>query len=98
MTDFIIEDLLDNEFSLTAPDAVERSTGWRDCYCIDLSTGSVEFFDAEQNERFPVSPVRDLDVAIRNLEDAIADESRGDDWTLEDKYPVQLTFSNTGCR
>lgn len=74
MTDYAIEQIDGNEYAFTEPGAPERSTGWQDCYCVDMSTGEVDFFDAEANQRCAVSPIRDLAVAISQLEDALDDE------------------------
>lgn len=79
MTDFEIEDMLDDRYSFTASDAIERSTGWKDSYCVKFPDGEVEFFDAEANELYPCSPIRDLAVAISQLEDAIEDAFADED-------------------
>lgn len=97
MTDYQIEDLGYGDYTFTAPDAPERSTGWRDCYRVNLDTGEVEFFDAEQNELFPCSAIRDLDLAISRLEDAIADDGDDDYGDPNDNGIEPLTFRNTGC-
>ena len=98
MTEFMIEDELDGIYTFTAPDAPERSTGWRDSFSVDMNTGSVEFFDAEANELFPCSPIRDLDLAISRLEDAIEDARYAEMDDDRDNGIEPLTFANTGCR
>ena len=75
---FEIEDLLDGDFALTEIDAPERSTGWKDGYRFDSSKGVLEFFDAEQNELFLCSPIRELDLVIDCIQDEI-DDARWDE-------------------
>jgi hypothetical protein len=45
----------------------ERSSGWVDGFHYDTDTEEWAFFDAEQNQLFPISPIGDLASAIKDL-------------------------------
>lgn len=72
----------------TAADAPERSTGWKDQHSYDPEDGSLQFFDAEANDLFDVSPIGDLRDAISDWNEERDAELEREAEAAQDPYAV----------